>query len=76
MNCPTPRVIIVSKPPHARYAGQVWSRVEGELATFAFRTAGLAAAYNAVPHRTRPAVRGWLQRRGLVRKNSAPVNIP
>lgn len=63
-------------PTYARAAGKVWSQKEEELVSHAFRTAGLHAAYNAVPHRTRPAVRGWLQRHGFIAKALPTVNVP
>lgn len=69
---PTPR-----KPVYARDAGKSWSQKEQTLVEHAFRVAGLTAAYNAVPHRTPAAVRGWLQRRGLIAKTpAAPAVSP
>lgn len=64
---------VARKPVYARSAGQTWSTKEEELVSHAYKTAGLQAAYNAVPHRSHPAVRGWLQRRGLIAKTPAPV---
>jgi hypothetical protein len=63
-------------PTYARAAGKAWSQKEEELVSHAFRTAGLQAAYNAVPHRTKPAVRGWLQRNGYIAKALPTVNTP
>lgn len=56
------------KPPFARKAGAEWSWSEVRLAEQSYRTAGLDAAYRAIPHRSRPAVRGRLQRAGLIPK--------
>jgi len=61
-----PILYVRKKPAHARNVGQRWSNAEQQLVRDAFKTAGLAAAYNAAAHRSRPAVRGFLQRAGLV----------
>ena len=61
-----PILYVRQKPAHARNVGQRWSTAEQQLVRDAFKTAGLAAAYNAAAHRSRPAVRGFLQRAGLI----------
>jgi len=62
-----------AKPPFARSAGAEWSIKELQLVEQSFRTAGHAAAYQAIPHRSKAAVRGRLQRAGLVPKRAAKL---
>ena len=54
------------RPTYANYAGEEWSTRELQLVEQAFRTSGYEAAYKVVPHRSKPAVRGRLQRAGLI----------
>lgn len=73
---PTIKVKVLGpKPTYARAARAEWSLRECQLAEHSYRIAGLSAAYNAVPHRTKPAVRGRLQRAGLVPKRNAAAKL-
>lgn len=61
------------KPTFARAAGDERSWAEMRLLDVTYRATGLAACYNAIPHRSKAAVRGRLQRAGLVLpRRSAP----
>lgn len=66
----------VGRPTYANHAGEEWATREFSLVENAFRTGGLEAAYKIVPHRTKPAVRGRLQRAGLIPRRTVVSAIP
>lgn len=71
--CAVPR----TQPTYARPAGRKWSHKERDLTLQTFATGGLAAVYILQAHRSRPAIRGFLQRAGVIpRKFKKPAFTP
>lgn len=62
---------ISRRPTYANSPGEEWSTRELQLTEQALRTGGLEAAYKVVPHRSKAAVRGRLQRAGLIPARAA-----
>lgn len=60
------------KPVFARDPGKEWAWKEREIVSTSFRSAGLDAAYRAIPHRSKAAIRGQLQRCGLIVRRIKP----
>lgn len=63
---PVVSTVTLNRPTYAAAKGRHWTDRECRLVEEAFRTGGHEAAYKVVPHRGKPAVRGQLQRLGLI----------